>query len=209
MNAHAHVLRARYIKVDARAHRDIDVRMPEYVKVLLALAAVATSFLLGFKFPACEFVLNLFWKVWALYGAYIFIWLEQHATFFVVLCVLCALVVATYTIILFPAKRSSDEDPFFTVHAQPLQPLREHFQLIQDRVDFDQLLPRLFEDKVISDEEIFKIRHDKSRSCQTMHLVHTIEKKGRAGVKAFTESLARESQNLGHKELASELKRGD
>ena len=75
--------------------------MVKYVKRSLALASVATSFLLGG--PLTEIALWLITKMWSLYGAYIRLWLEQHAAFFVVLCFLCVAVVAIHAIILLPS----------------------------------------------------------------------------------------------------------
>ena len=74
--------------------------MARYVKRSIALGAVAVSFVLGF--PATEVATELLARLWSLYGAYVRMWLEQHATFFVVLCLLCAAVVLAYSIILLP-----------------------------------------------------------------------------------------------------------
>lgn len=74
--------------------------MARYIKRSLFLSSVATAFFLGC--PATEGALWLFRKVWSLYGAYIRIWWEQHAAFFVLLCVACAAVVIIYGIILLP-----------------------------------------------------------------------------------------------------------
>ena len=74
--------------------------MAKYVKQSIATGAVAVSFLLGF--PATEVATKLLARLWTLYGAYIRMWLEQHAAFFVVLCFLCVAVVLLYGIILLP-----------------------------------------------------------------------------------------------------------
>ena len=74
--------------------------MARYVKCSIAMAAVAVSFLLGS--PTTEFSTKLATRLWTLYGAYISMWLGQHAAFFLVLCFLCVLVVLAYGVILLP-----------------------------------------------------------------------------------------------------------
>ena len=93
--------------------------------------------------------------------------------------------------------------------AVPVHLLRKHLQVFRDRIDFDQLLPQLYQDSVLSyEEEIMKIQLEKSRAIQTMHLVHMIEKKGKTGLKMFVNSLKKEMQHIGHHELASDLVNG-
>ena len=68
----------------------------KYVKRSVFCFAVATAFFLGC--PTTECVLWLFRKVWSLYGAYIRIWWEQHAAFFLPLCAVCVAVLLIYSI---------------------------------------------------------------------------------------------------------------
>lgn len=86
--------------------------MMKYVKRSVFCFAVATAFFLGC--PTTECVLWLFRKVWSLYGAYIRIWWEQHAAFFLPLCAVCVAVLLIYSIIFsydpeFPFKNKSKE----------------------------------------------------------------------------------------------------
>ena len=92
----------------------------------------------------------------------------------------------------------------------PIHSLKVHFNIIRETIDFAQLLPRLYQDRILSyEEEIAKIQSESSRALQTMCLMHMIEKKGKAGVKGFIESLERETTNIGHRDLAQELKNGN
>lgn len=69
----------------------------KYVKRSVFCASVATAFFLGC--PTTECVLWLFRKVWSLYGAYIRIWWEQHAAFFIPLCAICIAVLLIYVVV--------------------------------------------------------------------------------------------------------------
>ena len=96
------------------------------------------------------------------------------------------------------------------VDSVPIHSLKVHFNIIRETIDFAQLLPQLYQDRILSyEEEIAKIQSENSRALQTMSLVHMIEKKGKAGVKGFIESLERETTNIGHRDLAQELKNGN
>ena len=96
------------------------------------------------------------------------------------------------------------------VDSVPIHSLKIHFNIIRETIDFAQLLPQLYQDRILSyEEEIAKIQSENSRALQTMCLVHMIEKKGKAGVKGFIESLERETTNIGHRDLAQELKNGN
>lgn len=75
--------------------------MARYVKRSIAIGAVGVSFILGF--PATEVAAKILRRVWYLYGAYISMWLEQHAAFFVALLLLCTIVLLVYGLILFPS----------------------------------------------------------------------------------------------------------
>ena len=78
--------------------------MTKYVKRSIAVAAVAVSFVVGF--PANEVATKLLARLWTLYGAYIGMWWEQYAAFFVVPCLLCGAVVLLYGVILLPLLQS-------------------------------------------------------------------------------------------------------
>ena len=79
--------------------------MPKYVKRSIAVASVAASFLLGC--PITEVALWLISKAWSLYGAYVRLWLEQYAVFFLALCGICGAVAAIYGVVLVPLLFSS------------------------------------------------------------------------------------------------------
>ena len=76
-----------------------------YMKRSIALIAVALSFMLGV--PATEAVL---WVLWALFDAYVRIWLQKDAAFFIAQCCVCAAVVVLYGVLLKPPKRDEDGD---------------------------------------------------------------------------------------------------
>ena len=210
--------------------------MAKYVKRSIAIGGVAVSFFLGL--PATEVGTKLLTRLWTLYGAYIRMWLEQHAAFFVVLCVLCGAVVLVYGIILLPflqqekpacmqdchGKAELKKKRFWAILYQglfiflskaddvvyvPVHSLKNHFNIVCERVDFAQLLPQLYQDEILrNEEEIDKIQGESSQRLKTMRLVFMIDRKGKAGVKGFIESLERETSHLGHKDLAQELKNG-
>ena len=95
------------------------------------------------------------------------------------------------------------------VDSVPVHSLKKHFHIIQERVNYNQLLPQLYQDRVLSiEEEIAKIESQPSQAAKTMHLVHMLEKKGKTGVKSFVESLLKDEHNLGHIDLAQELMSG-
>ena len=93
--------------------------------------------------------------------------------------------------------------------APSLQPLRNYFQVIQSLVNLECLLPWLFQDSILKDEEINWLRNQQSRGCKVMDLIRAIENKGKAGIKGLVHCLENETEHLGHIELAAELKKGD
>ena len=75
--------------------RDVIISMAH-----VALVAVAIFFILGC--PTTDYSMKLRTRLWALYGTYVRMWLEQNAAFFVVLCFVCSSVVLAYGVILLP-----------------------------------------------------------------------------------------------------------
>jgi hypothetical protein len=204
--------------------------MPKYVKRSIAVASVAASFLLGS--PTTEGVLWLVSKAWSLYGAYIRLWLEQYAAFFLALCFICAAVAAVYGVVLVPLLFDSKPPPGYEDEVIPdftangmfmakdsalpsteeervsdhqLQPLKNHFQLIQSLVNLDCLLPWLFQDNILKYDEIDKMHSKSSHRCKVMYLVQAI--KGKAGIRGLVRCLEKEEEHLGHVELAEELRK--
>ena len=70
------------------------------------------------------------------------------------------------------------------------------------------MLPRLYQDNNLNPEEYEKIRQETPLGCRIVSLLVITENKGKEGVKGLIESLEREQQHKGHKELAAELKQG-
>ena len=90
-----------------------------------------------------------------------------------------------------------------------LPPLKKYFQCIKGLISIDDLLPTLFQDDVLKHEEYEKIRSETSLGCKIVCLIHTIEMKGKAGIRGLIQSMESETEHLGHKELAEELKKGE
>ena len=90
-----------------------------------------------------------------------------------------------------------------------LQPLRNHLQLIQRLVKLECLLPWLYQESVLNDEEIEGLHSKPSHGCKVMVLVQAIEKKGKTGIRGLVYCLENEKDHVGHEELAEELKKGD
>lgn len=79
--------------------------VPRYTKRSIALLAVALSFMFGGQ--VTEAVL---WVLWTLFDAYIRIWLQKDAAFFIAQCCLCATVTVLYGLLLHPPERDEDEE---------------------------------------------------------------------------------------------------
>lgn len=75
-------------------------------------------------------------------------------------------------------------------------------------MNFDNLLPRLYQDDNLKPEEYEKIHRETPLGCRIVSLLVITENKGKEGVKGLIQSLEREQQHKGHKELAAELKQG-
>ena len=76
-------------------------------------------------------------------------------------------------------------------------------------MNLNYLLPWLFQDNILKDDEIDKMLSDSSHRCKVMYLVQAIEKKGKAGIRGLVRCLEKEEEHLGHVELAEELRKSD
>ena len=69
-----------------------------FVRVCAVILIIVLSFVVSR--PVTESLLWILTNFWALYGAYIQLWLEQHHSFVVVLCSICGAVAALYVTII-------------------------------------------------------------------------------------------------------------
>lgn len=94
------------------------------------------------------------------------------------------------------------------VTTSSLPPLKKYSRSFEQLVNFDYLLPRLYQDDNLKPEEYETIRQERSLGCRIVSLFLITENKGKEGVKGLIQSLERERQHTGHEELAAELKQG-
>lgn len=87
--------------------------------------------------------------------------------------------------------------------------LSKHLPLFQQLVHIEKLLLVLYQCNVLDYNEVKSIQREETRDRQIMSLIDTIQHKGKAGVKRLIECIERETDHLGHAELAEELKKGN
>ena len=80
--------------------------------------------------------------------------------------------------------------------------------MFQDLLNFDELIPMLYQTGILTNAELDKVGQENSRNMKIVRFVKTMCTKGKKGTQRLIECLEKEKKHIGHEDLAKELKKG-